>query len=144
MHNSRTCIHIFYGVIALSVNKKTGETLKKAGTYAFSTVCGALAAALLAAAFSSVMYILGLPPEIAEPLALIAFAAGCLLSGLVCGLIKGRGGLKNGLICALIMTAAVASVSLIAGGFDGSAAPSKLVTAVLSSCIGSVYGVNRK
>ena len=140
---TKTHIHL-KGVKALSVNKKTHDTVKRAGTFVFSVLCGMLSCGVLLLLFSAVMYVLGLLPEIAGVLALVSFAAGCLLAGFICGSIKQHGGLKAGLICALLMTSAVVIGSLFTGGFSGGSALVKLISAVISSCTGAVLGVNRK
>lgn len=128
----------------MSVNKKTHDTVKRAGTFVFSVMCGMLSCGVLLLLFSAVMYVLGLLPEIAGVLALVSFAAGCLLAGFICGSIKQHGGLKAGLVCALLMTSAVVIGSLFTGGFSGGSALVKLISAVIASCTGAVLGVNRK
>ena len=128
----------------MSVNKKSDETMKKAGTYLFSTLCGAVLSGVLIAAFTGLMYVLGFPPETAGFLSVTAFAAGCLLSGFICGRIKRRRGLVCGLICAAAALAAVFTVSLISGNVSGSYAVMKVIVAALSSCTGSVIGVNSR
>lgn len=128
----------------MSVNKNTRDTAKKAGAFLFSALCGMLACGALTLLFSAVMYVLGLLPEIAGVLALVSFAAGCMLAGFICGRIKQHGGLKIGLICALLMTAAVVIGSLFTDGFSGGSALVKLISAVCASCTGAVLGVNRK
>lgn len=128
----------------MSVNKKARDTAKKAGAFIFSVLCGMLACGALTLIFSAVMYFLGLLPELAGVLAFVAFASGCMLSGFICGRIKQHGGLKIGLVCALLMTAAVVIGSLITGGFSGESALVKLIASVFASCTGAVWGVNRR
>ncbi len=128
----------------MSGNKKAADTAKKAGTYIFSTVCGALCSGVLLLVFAAAMYILGLPPSMADSLSVIAFAAGCVLSGLICGLIKRKNGLRNGVICALALFLPLALISALSGNLSGSGIIPELITALLASCIGSVIGVNRR
>lgn len=90
------------------------------------------------------MYVLGLPPRMADPLSLIAFAAGCFVCGLVCGLIKKHGGLAAGVICAAVMTAPILTVSALCGSFTAGDAGVKLLTAGAACCTGAVVGVNRR
>ena len=63
-HGQNPHIHL-KGVTYLSVNKKTRDTVKKAGAFVFSVLCGMLACGALTLLFSAVMYVLGLLPEIA-------------------------------------------------------------------------------
>ena len=128
----------------MSVNKKARELPKKAAVFAVSVLCGMLATGVLTLMFSAAMYFLGLLPEIAGVLSFVSFAAGCMLAGFVCGRIKQHGGLRAGIICALLMTAAVAAGSFITGGLSGESAFAKLTAAVCASCTGSVWGVNRR
>lgn len=131
-------------MITLSGNRKNNETVKKIGTYIFSAVCGFAAAGALLALFSAAMYALGMPPQTAGGMSLFAFAAGCMLSGFVCGSIKRHGGLRAGAICAAVMSAVVLSVSMISGNATGGLAVIKLLTALAASCTGAVLGVNRR
>lgn len=127
----------------MSVNKRSDEKLKRAGTYVFSLLCGAAAAGILLAAFPALMYALEMPPESAGVFAFTALAAGCLVSGFVCGSIKRRGGLRCGLICAGLISAVLLAVSLITGNADGSSAAARLLTTAAGCCTGAVIGVNR-
>ena len=127
----------------MSVNKRSAETAKKLGGYVFSVICGMLASGAALCLFSAVMYALGLPPETAGALAFISFAGGCFLAGFICGTIKKRGGLRCGFICAAAMTVLVFAVSALTGGLSGSTALVKTVCAVIASCAGAVWGVNR-
>lgn len=74
----------------------------------------------------------------------IAFAAGCLVCGAVCGCIKKRRGLIVGAVCALIMTALTLAVSLAAGDINGGTAWAKAISALAAACTGAVWGVNRR
>ena len=128
----------------MSENKKNYDELKKVSTYLLSFLCGTAASGILLALFSLAMYILGLPPEIAGALSFIAFAAGCILSGFVCGSIKRRRGLRCGIVCAAAMLCVPLTVSLISGSFTGLSLVPKLIGAVTGACTGAVLGVNRK
>ena len=128
----------------MSVNKKTNDNIKRAAAYVFSALCGTAASAALILIFSGIMYAVVLPPHTAGVMSFIAFAAGCMLCGFICGCIKKRGGLKIGLISAVIMTFAVIAVSFFTGNLTGTAAFAKSASALCASCIGSVVGVNRR
>lgn len=128
----------------MSGNKKSADTVKKAGTYIFSTVCGAVCSGVLLLVFAAAMYILGLPPSMADALSLISFAAGCALSGLLCGLIKRKNGLRNGVICALALFLPLALISALSGSLSGGGIIPELLTALAASCTGAVIGVNRR
>ncbi len=128
----------------MSVNKKPGLLYKTAAAFLFSTLCGTAASAILLILFTGVMYGLGLPPSIAGALSFAAFAAGCALSGFICGIIRQHRGLKIGAVCALLMILPLIAVSALSGNLTGAGVIPKLITALCSSCIGSVIGVNRK
>lgn len=94
--------------------------------------------------FALCSYVLGLRREMAGGMAVLAFAAGCFVSGLLCGLIKRHGGLASGAVCAAVMLVITAAVSLLTGSFTGAELPGRCVCAVLSACTGAVIGVNRQ
>lgn len=131
-------------MIALSVNRKTNENIKKTAAYVFSSVCGMAVSGIFLALFAAVMYVLSMPPETAGAMSLISLAAGCLCAGYVCGSIKLRKGLRSGIICAAIISAASLAVSALSGNLTGSSAAARLMTAAFSCCTGSVLAVNRK
>ena len=128
----------------MSVNKKTNEPAKRAASFAFSALCGYISSALCVLIFSAVMYILGMPENMAGMLSLISFGTGCFICGLVCGMIKKHRGLLSGLICAIIMYAPILSVSALCGSFTPGNAGVKLLIAGAASCAGAVVGVNRR
>ena len=128
----------------MSVNRKTNENIKKTAAYVFSSVCGMAVSGIFLALFAAVMYVLSMPPETAGAMSLISLAAGCLCAGYVCGAIKLRKGLRSGIICTAVISAAVLAVSALSGNLTGSAAAAKMITAVISCCAGSVFAVNRK
>ena len=117
---------------------------KKLFTYIFSVICGLLTSGLLIMLFAFIEYALGMKRDMAGGMAFLAFAAGCLVSGLICGLIKHRGGLKIGAVCAAAVLLLTVTVSLISGGFSGGELLMKTVTALVAACTGAVIGVNRK
>ena len=117
---------------------------KRIFTYIFSTVCGILTAAALTALFAALAYALQMKRDMAGGMAFLAFAAGCFVSGLVCGLIKKRGGLKVGAVCAAVMLALTFAAALLSGGLTGTHAAVKLISALAASCTGAVIGVNRR
>ena len=131
-------------MIALSVNRKTSECIKKTAAYVFSCVCGMIVSGIFLSLSAAVMYVLSMPPESSGALSLISLAAGCLCAGYVCGAIKLRKGLRSGIICAAVISAAVLAASALSGNLTGSAAAAKMITAVISCCAGSVFAVNRK
>ena len=117
---------------------------KRIFTYIFSTVCGIFVSAALIALFAAVAYALQMKRDMAGGLAFLAFAAGCFISGLVCGLIKKRGGLKVGAVCAAVMLVLSLTVSLISGSFTGAETVGKVLAALAAACTGGVIGVNRR
>ena len=133
-----------YGVIVLSVNRKTNESIKKIAAYVFSSVCGMIVSGIFLALFAAVMYVLSMPPETAGAMSLISLAAGCLCAGYVCGAIKLRKGLRSGLICASVISGIALLVSALSGNLNGSSAAARLITAAISCCTGSVCAVNRR
>lgn len=126
----------------MSVNKKTAGLTKKAASFVFSALCGYIASTLVILVFSAAMYVLGLPPRMADVLSIVSFGAGCFICGLICGIIKKRGGLKSGVICAAVMTAPILFVSAVADSFSPGEAAAKLTAACICCCAGSVVGVN--
>ncbi len=128
----------------MSENKKAAENARKAGTYLFSAACGAACSVVLLLIFAAAMYVLGLPPSMAGTMSFVSFAAGCALSGLICGLIKRKNGLRNGVICALALFLPLVLISALSGSLSGEGVIPALLAALSSSCIGSVIGVNRR
>ena len=128
----------------MSVNKKNSENIKKAAAYGFSAVCGLAAQIVLILLMSAVMYALGLPPEMSGAMSFFALAAGCFVSGLVCGLIKRRGGLKTGAVCAGLILAVILCVSFISGNISGALLPAKATAALVCCAAGAVLGVNKR
>lgn len=126
----------------MSVSKKSNKNIKKAAAYGFSWLCGAAVSGLVLAALTGLMYILGLPPEVAGVLSSLALMAGSFVCGLICGLIKRKNGLRAGVICTLITLTAAIPISLISGGFTGSSLVVKALAVLISACTGSVLGVN--
>ena len=117
---------------------------KRIFTYIFSTVCGLLTSAALIALLAAAAYFLQMKRELSGSMAFLAFAAGCLVSGLICGLIKKHGGLKVGAICAAALLVPAMIVSAAAGSFTGGEIVPKVLSAVIASCTGAVIGVNRR
>lgn len=117
---------------------------KKIFTYIFSAVCGILTAAALTALFAALAFALQMKRDMAGGMAFIAFIAGCFVSGLLCGLIKKRGGLKIGAVCGGVLLILSLSVSVISGNFTGAELAAKTAAALLAGCTGAVIGVNRK
>lgn len=117
---------------------------KRILTYTIPAVCGVLVSAALVMLCALISYMLGFRRDTAGGMALLAFAAGCFVSGLLCGLIKRQGGLKAGAVCAAIMLTLTAAVSLLSGNFTGTELPGRCLCALLFACAGSVIGVNRR
>ena len=123
---------------------KDDSVKKKIITYTIPTVCGAFVSAALIMLSAAVSFMLGLKRDSAGGMAAAAFAAGCFVSGLLCGLIKKQGGLKAGAVCAGIMMIITAAVSLLSGSFTGAELPGRCICALLFACAGAVIGVNRR
>lgn len=117
---------------------------KRIFTYIFSTVCGIFTSAAIIALFAAVAYALQMKRDMAGGMAFLAFIAGCFVSGLICGLIKKRAGLKIGAVCAAVMLVLSLTVSLISGSFTGGELVVKTVSALLAAATGAVLGVNRR
>ncbi len=112
-------------------------------TYILAAVCGILTTAALTALFAAVAYTLQMKRDMAGGMAFLAFAAGCFVSGLICGLIKKRGGLRVGAVCAVVLLVPALAVSLISGSFTGAELAAKTISALLASAVGAVIGVNK-
>ncbi|MCR4780217.1 MAG: TIGR04086 family membrane protein [Ruminiclostridium sp.] len=113
-------------------------------TYTIPTLCGVAVSAALIALLALCSYVLGFRRDMAGGMALTAFAAGCFVSGLLCGLIKRRGGIAAGAVCAAAMLALTAAVSLLTGNFTGTELAGRSLCALAAACTGSVIGVNRE
>jgi putative membrane protein (TIGR04086 family) len=113
-------------------------------TYIISTLCGTGASAALTALFALAAYAVGFRRDMAGGMAVLAYAAGCFVSGLVCGLIKRHKGLVSGAVCGALMLSLTAAVSLLTGNFTGAGLPGRAVCALLAACTGAVIGVNRR
>ena len=120
------------------------ELIQRISTYVFSTIMGAGLSVLLITLFALLMYSLQFPLYTSGYFSLLALGCGAMLSGFICGRIKRRGGLITGFRCAVILIALCAVGAAINGGFDGSAAVSKIFTAVITGCAGGVMGVNKR
>jgi putative membrane protein (TIGR04086 family) len=117
---------------------------KRIFTYIFSTACGALAAAIMVLLLALVSYILGFKRDMAGGMAFAALTGRCFVSGLICGLIRKRGGLISGAVCAAAMLIPLLLISLFTGGFSGSEIIVKTASMLTASCTGAVIGVNRR
>jgi len=117
---------------------------KKLFTYLFSTACGAAVSGIMVLLSAFVAYILGFKRDMAGGMAFVALAAGCFVSGLICGLIKRRGGLRSGAICAAAMLVPLLLISLFTDGFTGGETVVKIASMLIASCTGAVIGVNRR
>ena len=117
---------------------------KKILTYTIPAVCGTAVSAVLILLFALCSYAVGFRRDTAGGMAVLAFAAGCFVSGLLCGLIKRRGGLAAGAVCAAVMLGLTAAVSLLTGSFTGTELPGRCVCALRAAGTGAVIGVHSK
>jgi putative membrane protein (TIGR04086 family) len=93
---------------------------------------------------SFVMFILELPVMLASSMAVVALAAGCLLSGWVIGRIKRVKGFILGMRMGGILMGILFLVTLLGGSMTFEGFIIRVSVCVISGAVGGVLGVNAK
>ena len=117
------------------------RTLK---TYLLSAALGAAAGGLVLLLFSLVIWLLQLPVELGGALSLLAFGAGCLVSGVTAGAVRRAGGLLGGLKAALALFLVLVIITFFMGEMSGEFLLGRLTVTVICGSVGGVIGVNRR
>lgn len=112
--------------------------------FAAAVTVGAFAAIAVLLLTSLVLFILQLPADSGYVMGLLSLSVGCLAAGYVLGRKKGKGGIKQGLLCgiALFLLCLIGGMifgSVTVGGFF-----SKLAVCVIAGAAGGVAGVNSR
>lgn len=126
----------------MSVRKKNSAAIRLAASYILPVLCGFAVSAVLSLLAAGVMYALGMPPSSSGFLSFAALAAGAFTAGLLCGLIRRRGGLKRGALCSALFLVPLLIISALTGNLTGEALIAKALSVLMCSCTGAVIGVN--
>jgi putative membrane protein (TIGR04086 family) len=113
-------------------------------TYLLSTILGAVAGVLMLPLFSFVIWIFQLPVQLGDTFALLAFGVGCLVAGIMSGVLRRTGGLLGGLKAALLLFLVLIAVTLVMGNLSGEFILGRLTVTVICGSVGGVIGVNRR
>ena len=114
--------------------------------YIASAVLGAIAAGIALLLFALAVFLMGLPLEYSGFFSALAFGIGCLVAGFAAGAFKRQGGLRSGILAALMFALPVVLFGGALGGLISvitSATFNKLVIAVGCGALGGVLGVNK-
>lgn len=124
-------------------NRKSKEMfLKKCRPFIKGTAAGIITAAVLAA-LSALIFVAADAPEGSETvLGYITAASASCVCGMFYGGGKGKNGFAWGTLGGAVIFALCFAASVITGNLGGSAFVSKLITCLLSGCIGGIAGVN--
>lgn len=111
-------------------------------SFAAALLCGAACVIALSALFSALEYFVIGGMQFIRFFSLTALTAGTFFSGRICGKYRRRRGLIDGLICGLLMYAALTAAAVITTG--AAADIKKLLLLALAGAAGGVAGVNSK